>query len=93
MPVVAKVEVFTFKLFHIILKLTETSILPPGDFPDLPPALNLKSLYKEFFPAPQTKATFPMLAAQPEIGLTTLNMHFSIFSLDFSPSLNHYSNK
>lgn len=37
MPVVAKVEVFILKLFHIIMKDTKSSILPPGDFPDFPP--------------------------------------------------------
>lgn len=50
MPVVAKVEVFVFKLFHIIMKDTKTSILPPGDFPDFPPTWSLKSLCKELFP-------------------------------------------
>lgn len=90
MPVVAKVEVFVLKLFHIIIKHTKTSILPARDFP---PTQSLKSLYKEFFPTSQIKAIFPMLAAQLEVGLTPLNMQFSIFSLDFSPSVNHYSNK
>lgn len=87
MPVVAKVEVFIFKLFHVIMRDTKTSILPSGDFPDFPPTSNLQSLYKEFFPTSHIKATFPMLAAQLEIGLTSLNMHFNIFSLDLASQL------
>lgn len=93
MPVVAKVEDFIFKLFHIIMKHTNAIIPASGHFPDFPPTQSPKSLYKDLFPTSQIKAILRSLAAQLEIGPRSLSVQFSIFNLDFSPSVNHHSTK